>query len=155
MNEENLQIFIDAIIRYFGYTTDKDVVVGTPYLEENRSPMALDYTGIIGVAGPIKGCVYVTAPRILLTHLLLSSGESDTSEENIIDLIGELANTISGNARRELGKDFMISVPLVIEGAPSHIHLPQEQRSYVIPLSWKSYQAAVVISLSERTFLAL
>jgi chemotaxis protein CheX len=93
----------------------------------------------------MKGCVYFTAPLMLLKHLLLSMGESDTREEHIVDLVGEVANTISGNARSEFGKDFMISVPLVIEGAPSNIHLPKELRSYVIPVYWKSYSAAIVL----------
>jgi chemotaxis protein CheX len=149
MTEDDLQVFIDGIIRYFSYTTEQLVTVETPYLAENRSPVAMDYTGMIGVAGPVKGCVYVTAPRALLTNLLIAGGEADTSEDNLVDLVGEVANTIAGNARRELGKEFLISVPMVVEGAPSHIHLPQEQRSYVIPLSWRNYQAAVVISLSD------
>ena len=53
------------------------------------------------------------------------------SEELLVDLVGEVANTISGNARYVFGKDFMISVPVVIEGAPSSIHLPKDLRSYV------------------------
>jgi chemotaxis protein CheX len=145
MTEKVLQIFIDGAVRYFQHTTDKDVRVGTPYLVSNSEPSAFDYTGVIGVSGPMKGCVYFTAPLMLLKHLLLSMGESDTREEYIVDLVGEVANTISGNARSEFGKDFMISVPLVIEGAPSNIHLPKELRSYVIPVYWKSYSAAIVL----------
>ncbi len=149
MSEAVLQVFIDGVIRYFEHTSDKEVNVGTPYLIDNTKPAALDYTGIIGVSGPSKGCVYFTAPKVLLKHLLLSIGENDTSEGNIIDIVGEVANTISGNARREFGKEFMISVPVVVEGYPSAIHLPQNSRSYVIPISWKSYSASVVICLQS------
>ncbi|MEO0442821.1 MAG: chemotaxis protein CheX [Pseudomonadota bacterium] len=145
MSEKTLEVFINGVIRYFKHTSDKEVKVGTPYLVENKAPAAFDYTGIIGVSGREKGCVYFTAPRALLKHLLISIGESETDEEFILDLVGEVANTISGNARYEFGKEFMISVPLVIEGAPSHIHLPKDLRSYVIPVYWKVYSAAVVI----------
>lgn len=145
MSEEMLQVFIDGALRYFQHTKDKDVQMGTPYLVENTNPAAYDFTGIIGVSGPKKGCVYFSAPRVLLKHLLFSIGETDTSDENIIDLVGEVANTISGNARGVYGKSFMISVPLVIQGAPDHIHLPKDSRSYVIPVYWKSYNAMVVI----------
>ena len=145
MSEEMLQVFIDGALRYFKHTNDKEVQMGTPYLVENTEPAAYDFTGIIGVSGPKKGCVYFSAPRILLKHLLFSIGETDTSNENIIDLVGEVANTISGNARGVYGKSFMISVPLVIQGAPGQIHLPKDSRSYVIPVYWKSYNAMVVI----------
>lgn len=147
MHEDNLQIFIDGISRYFDHTKDNDLRLGTPYLAPNSAPISMDYTGIIGISGASKGCVYFTAPKAMLKHLIISLGEPDTSESNMVDLVGELANTISGNARRELGKNFMISVPVVVSGAPSQIHLPAELRSYVIPTMWRSYQAAMVICL--------
>ncbi len=149
MAEQTLQVFIDGAVRFFEHTNDKDVKVGTPYLVENVNPAAYDVTGIIGISGPYRGCVYFTAPRILLKHLLLSIGEIDTCSENLFDLVGEVANTISGNARSIFGHEFMISVPVMLEGAPSHIHLPQNSRSYVIPIYWKAYHAAVVICLEE------
>jgi chemotaxis protein CheX len=147
MFEDTLKVFIDGVINYFQHTSDKEVKVGSPYLVDNNQPTAFDYTGIIGVSGPHKGTVYFTAPAILMKHLLLSIGEKDTSQENILDLVGEVANTISGNARTEFGQEFMISVPVMIEGAPGKIHLPEHLRSYVIPIYWKAYSAAVVICL--------
>lgn len=147
MFEETLKVFIDGVVNYFQHTSDKDVKVGTPYLENNSQPTAFDYTGIIGISGPHNGTVYFTAPKILMKHLLLSIGEKDTCQDNMLDLVGEVANTISGNARTEFGRDFMISVPVMIEGAPSKIHLPEHLRSYVIPVYWKAYSAAVVICL--------
>lgn len=147
MSEDTLKVFIDGVVQYFLHTSDRDVKVGTPYLIENTKPTAFDYTGIIGISGPYKGTVYFTAPRILLTHLLLSIGEKDTSTENILDIVGEVANTISGNARSEFGQEFMISVPVMLEGAPNSIQLPAHLRSYVIPIYWKAYSAAVVICL--------
>ncbi|MES2673209.1 MAG: chemotaxis protein CheX [Pseudomonadota bacterium] len=149
MSEQTLQVFIDGAVRFFEHTNDKEVKVGTPYLVENINPAAYDVTGIIGISGPSRGCVYFTAPRILLKHLLLSIGETDTRSENLFDLVGEVANTISGNARSIFGHEFMISVPVMLEGAPSNIHLPEKSRSYVIPIYWKAYHAAVVICLEE------
>ncbi|MFT5083381.1 MAG: chemotaxis protein CheX [Lentisphaeria bacterium] len=147
MSEQALKVFVDGVVNYFQHTADKDVKVGAPYLVENKQPKAFGFTGIIGVSGPYKGTVYFTAPRILLTHLLLSIGELDTSLANVMDIVGEVANTISGNARANFGKEFMISVPVMVEGAPSAIHLPCHLRSYVIPIYWKAYSAAVVVCL--------
>ena len=48
----------------------------------------------------------------------------DTSVDNILDLVGEVANTISGNARKVFGREFLISVPVMIEGAVDKILHP-------------------------------
>lgn len=147
MKEKRLQVFIDGVNRYFNEANNMDIEIGTPYLVENKMPEAHDFTGIIGISGPYRGSVYFTAPRVLLSHLLVSIGETDSSEENMMDLVGEIANTISGNARLEYGEEFMISVPLVVRGIPDEIYLPKEARSFVIPITWKHYDAAIVICL--------
>ncbi|PID64655.1 MAG: chemotaxis protein CheX [Gammaproteobacteria bacterium] len=138
---------MECVERYFTKVNNTGVTIGTPYIVENSTPAAHDMTGIIGVSGPYKGCVYYTAPKVLLTHLLASIGENDFSEENVRDLIGEITNIIAGNAREEFGKEFMISVPVVISGTPDNIQLPQGARSFVIPIYWKSYESLLVVSL--------
>ena len=50
-------------------------------------------------------------------------------------------------ARRSFGADFMISVPLVVKGQPERIHSPKNLRSFVIPISWRGHQAALVITV--------
>ena len=59
------------------------------------------YRRIIGISGARKEIVYFLAPRGMLAVLLMRMQETDTSDENIKDLVGEVANTISGNARRD------------------------------------------------------
>ncbi len=149
MFEGVVKIFVDSVVNYFQSTSDKNVKLGSPYLIENTDFTSFDFTGMIGISGPYRGMVYFTAPKVLLTHLLLSLGEKETSKENMLDLVGEVANTLSGNARAELGQDFMISVPIMIEGSTSNIHLPTALRSYVIPIYWKAYSAAVVVCLDN------
>jgi chemotaxis protein CheX len=147
--EEALHVFIEGVINYFEHTADKGVKVGSPYLAEDVEPVMHDFTGIIGVSGPYRGSVYFSAPKLMLTHLLMSMGEADTSVENILDLVGEVANTISGNARKIFGREFLISVPVMIEGAIQKMHTPKYTRCYVIPVYWKSYAATVVVCLEH------
>jgi chemotaxis protein CheX len=148
MNEKDLTVFIDGAVRYFDHLSGDAAEVGTPYLMDTRSAVGRGLTGIIGVTGHRRGHVYFTAPSVLVKVLLLSMGESDTSQENMCDAVGEVANTISGNARKEFGKNFMISEPIVICGNADSIALPSDARSYVVPISWRGYEAGLVISLS-------
>lgn len=148
MDEKLLQVFIDGVRYYFEHQTEEPAQVGTPYLGEVGQTVAYDYTGIIGVSGSRKGCVYYSAPRLLLRYLLLSMGEKDADGANLADLAGEIANTISGNARREFGSDFMISVPVVVSGETPQIQMGSRGRPfYVIPVTWHQYPSALVVSL--------
>lgn len=151
MQDKRLTVFVQTITHYLNQTTNGGINLGTPYLNDNSEPMAYDYTGIIGISGSHKGCVYFTAPRALISHMLVKMGETDLSDSNFNDMVGEVANIISGNARQELGPEFMISVPVVIRGELEEIHLPDTVRSYVIPLFWNNYRAAIVVSLENKS----
>ena len=75
--------------------------------------------------------------------------EADDSEDNLVDLVGEVANTISGNARKQFGSEFNISVPFVFKGQPQNVILPKDKHSFVIPLKWKNHDAGIVIYLQN------
>ena len=84
----------------------------------------------------------------MLRNILHIMGEPDTSITLLKDLVGEIANTVSGNARREFGSEFIISPPIIVEGAPSQNYLPKGRRSYIIPVSWDKYKTIIGISLN-------
>lgn len=147
MKEKKLQVFVDIVKNYFGQFGHEELVVDTPYLLENEQPKVHDYTGVIGISGVNKGVVYVTASNRLLDQVLTDMKEDDHSEANLIDLVGEIANTIAGNARTEFGSEFHISVPFVFKGSPQSIILPKDGRSFIIPITWQSQVGEIVICL--------
>jgi chemotaxis protein CheX len=147
MNEKEVNVFIKGAKNYFKTVSQQEVEIGTPYLVNSRDAAVGDYTGIIGISGERKGCVFVTAPTAMLRHLLISIGEESQDKAIIRDVIGEVANTISGNARSEFGPDFMISVPVVVEGKPQMISVPGDLMAFVIPVQWNNYSLHVVACL--------
>lgn len=150
MREEDLQVFLSGVQKYFSQLMSVDEIdIGTPYLVDNTIPSAKDFTGVITISGPKVGIVYFTAPRELLERLLILMGETQINDAMFSDLVGEVANTISGNARSEFGEKFEISVPIVLRGAPDEIMLPRKNRSFVIPITWQKRSAFIVISLHK------
>ena len=149
MKEQKLQIFLNVITNYFKQFGGEDLVVDTPYLLENKQPKVYDYTGVIGISGVQKGVVYFTATRDILSRILDSMGEPDKSEDNFVDLAGEVANTIAGNARTEFGASFHISVPFVFKGSPQSIILPRDERSFIIPVAWQGQVGEIVVCLQN------
>jgi chemotaxis protein CheX len=144
--ESEIRTFIDGTTNYFEVTAQQAASVGSPYLVTDGNPGSYEYTGVISITGARKGVVYFTAPRGMLTVLLMRMQETDTSDENIKDLVGEVANTISGNARRDFGKNFLISVPIVIAHDADKVTAPHS-RSYVIPINWRTHSAKLVVCL--------
>ncbi len=149
MKEQKLQIFLNIISNYFNQFGGAELIADTPYLLENKQPKVHDYTGVIGISGVQKGVVYFSATRQLLSSILDSMGETDKSEEIYMDLAGEVANTIAGNARNEFGAEFHISVPFLFKGSPQSIVLPSDERSFIIPITWLSQVGEIVVCLQD------
>jgi chemotaxis protein CheX len=147
MTEGELKFFIDVVTTYFGQVTGDDAAMGIPYVK-NAEPVVLDYTGLIGISGPRKGGIYFTAGKTLLadlTKVILGPDEAD--EDSLLDMVGELTNTIAGNVRRSFGADFLISVPMLIKGRPDDILVRLKLPVFVIPLNWHKEKAFLVVGL--------
>jgi chemotaxis protein CheX len=127
---------------------DSSAEVLAPYLVPDTGAPLLDYTGCIDVNGSRTGCIYFTAPSALLRHVLVKHGRTDINAEIMADVVGEVANTISGNARRTFGHDFLISVPRVFQGKHIPGGLSLGDRAFIVPIAWRQYQAALVVSLN-------
>jgi chemotaxis protein CheX len=140
MNETDLHFFIDSTVNYFEEVTNEKATAGIPYIKDNE-PVVLEYTGIIGISGKRKGSIYVTTSENMLSTIAkVILGLKEVGKEDIKDLVGEIANTISGNVRQAYGSDFMISVPVVVEGKAKDIKLPDNIQSFVIPITWKDFK---------------
>lgn len=150
MKENNLNFFVDSILNYFKQTTGKEAVVGIPYLKEEEA-VVLDFTGIIGISGKQKGSIYLTATHKMLEELgTIILADIDYGQEELKDLVGEIANTIAGNVRDVYGSSFLISVPAVVVGRPHDIRFPEELPVFVIPIKWQKYQAFLVVCLEDK-----
>ncbi|WP_227429141.1 chemotaxis protein CheX [Psychrobacter sp. I-STPA6b] len=147
MKAEKLNVFIESVMAFFSQIGSELKDIDTPYLNENSSPLGYDFSGIISISGPLTGCVYVSAPSIMLRDMLKIMHEPDHSIINMKDLVGEIANTVSGNARSEFGSEFIISPPQVVDGVPNSNYLPKEKRAYVIPFHWHGKDALIGICL--------
>jgi chemotaxis protein CheX len=147
MPKVELETFVEGTTHYFEAAANQPASVGSPYIVQEGKPSVQEFTGVISIAGKRRGIVYFTASRPMLTVMLMRMGETELTQENMCDLVGEVANTISGNARKDFGKDFMISVPQIVAGEPEKVQPPENMRSFVIPINWRSHSAQLVVCL--------
>ena len=150
-HHKQIDVFIDGVKRYFSHfgVSDELLEFGVPYLIENQAPLGRDFTGVISISGSNKGYVFFSSGRSLLSNILLGHGETTFTSEYMSDLVGEIVNTIAGNARASFGEDFTISTPRVVKGPISTKMLDNSRRSYVLPVRWKSNGAQLIVSLDK------
>lgn len=148
-HHKQIDIFIEGVKRYFTHLDKSadELDFGVPYLIKNSEPLGKDYTGVIAVSGSNSGYVFFSAGRSMLSKILLNLGEPILHTDLMRDLVGEVANTIAGNARKSLGEEFHISPPKVLLGNIDTAMLASKRRSYVLPIRWKSNGAQLIISL--------
>ncbi|PAW75997.1 MAG: hypothetical protein B9S32_16935 [Verrucomicrobia bacterium Tous-C9LFEB] len=149
MDETHLKIFIKGTTNYFGQIAREAAEIGTPYLKEDNDNVILDYSAVIGISGSYRGCVYYTAPKEMIRKLIIHMGEHNADDALCADFVGEIANTIAGNAQEELGAGFMISVPIVLAGNPGSVRFPKDAPTFVIPIIWQGNKSYLLICVGE------
>lgn len=149
MNDESLAVFVDGVSHYFETLSEKPASIGAPFLTQDINKQLCDYTGIIGISGNRKGSVFFSAPKEMLMQMITAMGVLTTQEEKLMDLVGEVSNTIAGNARRDFGSEFMLSVPVVIQGKSTNVKISDVAEIYVIPVVWRHAKANLIINLES------
>jgi chemotaxis protein CheX len=149
MEEHILKIFSQSITRYFDTVADGGAALGMPYLGGEAETAGLGFSAIIGITGTYRGNIYYTASREKLHALLPRLGETNPDDALCAELVGEITNTISGNAREHLGGGFMISTPFILEGRPLAVHATKHTACYVLPITWQQHSSRVLVSIQK------
>jgi chemotaxis protein CheX len=148
LNAEELKLFVESVRRYFTVLTKSEPQITSAFLATGDVD-GYDFNGIVTFSGAYNGHVIVSMPPQLLKELLLLQGETDLSEGNLLDAVGEIANTLGGNARKSLGSSLNISVPVKLHGS-SGIKARVRKRPYAITLRWNHQPALVCVDMSKR-----
>lgn len=146
----DIKVFSDAAMAFFKATTGSPATVRTAYLlADPEVAVWNDFQGLIELSGKFRGSVVFSAPRGLLSHVLLKIGERDYSEASHRDIVGEIANQMSGYARRHFGESMDISPPKFIAATQKPADGAIRLSPFVIPLVWDRYEAHLVVCMEK------
>lgn len=147
LKEPELRLFVDSVRRYFETTSRVAPEITSAFLGVGAIE-GHEFNGIVTFSGPLKGQVTVSLPMRAVRELLLIQHETRLTEANLLDAVGEIANTLAGNARRTLGRAIDISVPTTVRGA--HVAGQRaRQHPFVITFRWNTYPGMVCVDLAE------
>ncbi len=149
MEENILKIFALSVTRYFDTVAEGGATLAPPYLGADGEALGLGFSAVIGITGAYRGNIYYTAPRRKLHALLPHLGETAADDRLCASLVGEIANTISGNAREHLGRGFMISTPFILEGSDIAVRTTKDIPCYILPITWQGHPSRVLVSLQK------
>lgn len=123
MDVKYINPFMSAIKNVFKTMLNLDVEFGKPHMMAVQEA-SHDVSGVIGLSGDITGVVIVSFPKLAAIRVasIFAGADLTEADEDFADAIGELANMISGNAKKDLdGLKVFISPPSVVIGTAHQI----------------------------------
>ncbi|MGB4468353.1 MAG: chemotaxis protein CheX [Azovibrio sp.] len=148
LRPDDVEVFAETIGHFFERITGEKALVRTAYLLEAGMPLPLDdFNGLIQVQGDYQGSVCFAAPRGLLDHVLMRMGQHEYSDADHLDVVGEIANTLAGRARRVFGEGLEITPPQTFTRAGKPPPSAASSPPLVIPFTWQSYTAVLIVHL--------
>jgi Predicted inhibitor of MCP methylation, homolog of CheC len=153
IDENEIQVFVEAVSRYFLQITGQKAEIRAAYLTDGAHALPVfEFTGMIKISGGYYGAIYFSADRFLLSRLLQVMNEARQGDDQLLDAVGEIANTLAGNARQYFGETMEVSVPLTMgEEEAKKLKGIVRDRPYVITIRWKQYEASVIVDIKRKT----
>lgn len=118
MDVKFINPFIQSVVRVFETMVHVKMTIGKPYLKADDHSGA-DVSGIIGFSGDAAGAVVINFSTAVACKAAsqFAGIPIDEKHPDFADAIGELANMVAGNAKKEFTDlNIKISLPSVVIG---------------------------------------
>lgn len=130
-----------------------------PYLKsEDQFEAYGDISAVIALDGESKGSIGISFSEdcILKIAFQMLGEEFEKITDDISDMVGELVNMISGDARRELvklGFNFTAGIPVMSKGANHQIKHFVQERAIIIPFQTEGGDFYIETCFDSKKFL--
>ena len=154
MNVEFINPFLSSMLNVMSTMAQMELIPEKPRLKKNEVALG-DVSGLIGMVSPqASGSLSITFEGgLALATMKKMVGEApDEVNEEIIDLVGEITNMVTGGAKRmlsEKGIEFDMATPMVVSGANHSIHHKAKGPIVIIPLKNELGRAYIEFSFDE------
>jgi chemotaxis protein CheX len=126
--EQFIQPFIDVCTSVFQEFIKCDLIPERVYFSKREDFLNWDISGLIALSGETKGIVAISmkTPTALEITRILTGNTHAQLDSDVVDMIGELVNIISGNVKKKLEDTYriIISLPYIIRGKAHLVVIP-------------------------------
>ncbi len=159
MKVEYLNPFIFATRKVLKMMAFMDSKPRKPYLKEMGDAKGLgDISSVISVSGECKGSIgisFSTKCILQVAYQMFSEEYSGLSDE-VVDMVGEIVNMVSGDARQELvklGFHFSAGIPVTTQGPDHELVHSVKDRVIVIPFQTEHGEFFIETCFDSKKFL--
>ena len=159
MKVEYINPFIIATKKVLSTMAFMESKPGRPGLKEEGNVKAMgDISAVIELTGESKGSIAISFTKdcILSVAQQMFGQEYADIDEEIVDMVGEIVNMVSGEARRELAKlgfHFSAGIPVTFKGPGHDIPHFVQARVILIPFETKSGKYYIEAAFDAKQFL--
>ncbi len=148
INPKMIVPFVNSVRQVFSTMVGVQTIVERPTIKIQPA-VSYDVSAIIGFSGNVIGSVVVSFQAEAAKKLVESFCGSalEITSPDFADAIGELANMITGSAKKDLGVTASISVPSVVVGPGHVIARIKDVPCVVVPCKTPMGDFAVEISI--------
>jgi chemotaxis protein CheX len=147
-----IQAFQAAIGNVLETMLGAQVQINSPYEPIDNDTSLYDVSGIIGFTGDVIGSAVVSLPRETALPMAeaLCCEPTEFGSEEFIDAIGELANMIAGNAKKDFGVKAKIGIPSVVIGTNHKVVRQRGIPGIVMPCQSDMGKFAIEINIKTN-----
>ena len=100
-----------------------------------------------GVLALCREAGLVSVGVIAIDGTKIKASASMDQNRDYRELVGQIADTLSGDAQRNFRHQYSIEVHSQVHDGDAPVVYPPHARPIVIPIAWRSYQARLVVCL--------
>jgi chemotaxis protein CheX len=153
-----IEPFIEVCTTVFQDLSGIEIRPGRPYIAEKDSTKEWDISTVIGLAGEAVGAVVISMKNGLALRLAekLTGAAQEDIGDDVVDVLGEIANIIAGKAKQRLESScaLVISLPTIVRGKGHIISWPGKQpRIVCIPFKIfddETFNLSVTLEATEK-----
>ena len=142
--------FLNVTVSVFESMLNCALKRGKPFLKDSFEPL-YDVTAVIQFTGETSGAFALSFSRqaALAAAIPMMGRHPVRIDDDVVDVIGELANTIVGNAQAQFSQAALtLSAPSIIIGKLRCIDFPADSRPTCVPFDCKWGPLAVEFGVS-------
>lgn len=154
MNVEFINPFILALTNVLKTMAQVELKPGKPAKKLDAKAFG-DVSGLIGMVGnKVKGSLSITFDESLALEIMenMLGEKPDGIDDEVTDMVGEIANMICGGAKRDLsekGYEFGMASPIVVSGKHHTISHQVDGPKMIMPFSHAAGNAYLEICFDK------
>ena len=150
--------FVNSVKQVLNITAGEDIEKHQLFLEQSAD-IPGEISALINIDGDLRGKIAVSFEREYartITSKIIGCEESELSDEDVQEGMGEIVNQVTGKVRTDLwnfGYRFQISIPEIINGPISQIQTKEITPVHIIVFKSSKSMFSVQINIVEKNIL--